>query len=419
MVTDAEMDEALASGCESGAELSLGLNDGSDSEFDEDPEPRPSRFVSESAATVSDCPDPAVATDAKPSSGVPQCQHCDDPTSFADHADGCSSAGVYRRYAECPRCRHVSCTRGKFRNHQVRCLADEPGLTNEQRRNRHNARALMRASETIVKLESCPRCKQFEHFDPKMLALHELFCRNQPRGRPPPALPARSTFYRSDDKKFNLPIEVACKVANVFRDHIAWRVHTRLGFLWMLAERTITCASPQVVDPEATPAEPAAAPVKKAKKRKVKSVVTQPAPTKPAKVKDSATADEAVTDHVSPLLLKRHRGSEKSRHDREPRFTITKRRHRSPSPRRSPVHRQSRSPARHQTPVLADQPPLRLSPKKTFAFGQTAVIPPKRRWDSEEPVPTPLRTPTLYRGFHPVRTGSATSTLTSAMLRAL
>ena len=59
MVTDTEMDEALASGCESGAELSLGLNDGSDSEFDEDPEPRPSRFVSESAAAVSDCPDPA------------------------------------------------------------------------------------------------------------------------------------------------------------------------------------------------------------------------------------------------------------------------------------------------------------------------------------------------------------------------
>ena len=226
--------------------LGLGLLDGSDDEFDEPASPRHDRLVNEHSATAEAGADAERC--AKSSSPTCSCRRCAVSTSFAEH-DRASEraserAGKYRRFAVCPRCRHVALSRGAFRTHMLHCLADDTKLTNEQKRNRYNPKSLMKRSKDLIVLQTCGACKRYSQIDGKILAVHEVFCRASGKA-PPVALPARGSFYESD--RFSVPLPLACELVAIFKRHEAWRVHARLGFLWAVAEGVVTCAEPQVV----------------------------------------------------------------------------------------------------------------------------------------------------------------------------
>ena len=352
-------------------EISLGLNLSSDDEFAEP-------TASGDPASCSNAGAPAA--DVNPE--LVPCKHCTGDASFADHSADCPQAGVYRRYVECPRCRCVLFTRGQLRAHSIRCLADDDTLTNDQKRNRYNPKSMMRECEAPIVTTTCAHCKRYQHQDKRVVALHEVFCRDQDKGRPPVSLPSRAALYSKGDE-MTLPLQLACAVSAVFKRHVAWKVHTRFGFLWLLAERAITCASPQVVtaNTEAHTPEDSQSPARPA----VKSVVVKPA------------SPHRTADRVSPLIVKRTVSHEERRRKRhrarreEPQYTVTKRRHRenTPSPprRSTPPRLAPKQRKRSHTPPPARwpqreahaTPPLGASPTKAFSFGQLAVITPTQR----------------------------------------
>ena len=91
MVTN---EEDFAAGDDTCTEISLGLNDGTDSEYEEDTSPRANRLLNEQADPVSETADAAAPTAAKgsapPAKGSDvDCRRCKDPTSFCGHAPGC------------------------------------------------------------------------------------------------------------------------------------------------------------------------------------------------------------------------------------------------------------------------------------------------------------------------------------------
>ena len=357
------------SGSECTEALSLGLCNESDDEFSE-----PEAHASEQSPDRSAAGQSSAAAETEEG----DCTRCKDDHSFVPHDDGCKRVGVYRRYVVCPRCRHVACTRSAFRHHLGRCMAKKKHLTSLQRRNRYNPLAMMQHSEQPIELHRCGHCHKFSQVDTKILALHELYCRDSDENEPPPPLPARSVFY-ADGKKFALPLATSCEVVAIFKRHTALRVHTRLGFLWPLAEAVVTCAEPQVVRTGVVaekPESPVKTPQKPSRKRKVKSVVTVPVA--------APTAGEH--DVVSPLVLKRHRtcADPEKRRYRDTRFTVTKKRQRTPSPRAPPALEQPQPPKVETTRVYT-------SPRKPFAFGEgpMAIVTPTQRSDPENPLPTP------------------------------
>ena len=185
-----------------------------------------------------------------------------------------------------------------------------------------------------------------------------------------------------------LPLQLACAVSAVFKRHVACKDLTRLGFLWLLAERAITCASQQVVSANTkatTPAE-SGSPARPA----IKSVVVKP------------TSPLPSASYVSLLIVKRTAPPEERRRKRHrarcdaPQYTATKRRHHYHSAR---VHHRADRPssgsARHVSRRLSV-----YHPRKRFAFIQLAVITPTQRRSLEEPLstpPHPLPTATVSR----------------------
>ena len=368
-----------------GAELSLGLSSDSDSGFDEpdrvsnadvttrDPQ-SPAAMSTTSETTPAEEVRGASASPAKPdrseSTPVVKCKRCSDERCVLEHDPACPDKRKDKKYIECPRCRHVCFTRAQFRRHLKTCLGDE-GLTCEQRRNRWNPQDLAKHAEKVIKLEQCVRCQCFRHFDAKLLALHEVLCKDLRAGAPPPRLPSRASLY-SKAGEFTLPVELATVVSALFRRHTAWKVSTRLGFLWVVAERVMLRAPPQVITPgvpESRAGSPA--PAGPSRMRSVVQLPERPAVAPPA------------PQLVSPLLIKRTHTAEsaaRKRKHEEPRFTVTK---------RHPSATQSVAVNRRQVEHSAARAPA-LSPREMSA--QLAVVQPEPRW-SEDPLPP--RTPTL------------------------
>ena len=279
MVTN---EEDFAAGDDTGTEISLGLNDGTDSEYEEDSSPRANRLLNEQADPVSETADAAAPTAAKgsapPAKGSDvDCRRCKDPTSFGGHAPGCPKKEVFLRYAECPRCRAVITSRNGWRKHQLACFARIAGGNHDQRRNFFSVTKYIRDSPRAMKLERCGNCSVYRHYSVKLLAVHEVLCRGQGGGTPAPSLPAGDELCERDGK-VDMSLRFALRVKKVFTEKENLRVSTKLGFLWLTVERIVTCAPAQTVGPtcgkKRSPSPPS-----RAHRKKLKSVVAQPHPT--------------------------------------------------------------------------------------------------------------------------------------------
>ena len=175
-----------------------------------------------------------------------------------------------------------------------------------------------------------------------------------------------------------MSLPLACELVAVFKRHEAWCVHTRLGFLWAIAECVVTCARPQVVRRGSSTLTSSPGTESPAlKKRKMKSVVTVP----------TATTTRAVT----PLVLNRHRpvGRSDVTSPPEDRFTVTKARHRSPSPDRLDRHHERSRKLAADAPVAAQECASAYATSETAADDDavvanpaTAALGPRLCWQS-------------------------------------